>query len=49
LACHLAQVTRADAYDFERRLGDRPRYVQRDANPLETVGARYVEELAVTV
>jgi integrase len=44
-AFHLAQVTGADAYELERRLGHRSqRYIQRYTNPPETVAARYVEE-----
>jgi integrase len=44
-AFHLAQVTGADAYELERRLGHRSqRYIQRYTNPPETVAARYIEE-----
>ena len=44
-AFHLAQVTGADAYELERRLGHRSqRYIQRYTNPPEAVAARYVEE-----
>ena len=41
----LAQVTGADAYELERRLGHRSqRYIQRYTNPPEAVAASYVEE-----
>jgi integrase len=44
-AFHLAQVTGADAYELERRLGHRSqRYIQRYTNPPEAVAAGYVEE-----
>jgi integrase len=44
-AFHLAQVTGADAYELERRLGHRSqRYIQRYTNPPEDVAAAYVEE-----
>jgi integrase len=44
-AFHLAQVTGADAYELERRLGHRSqRYIQRYTNPPEQVAASYVEE-----
>jgi integrase len=44
-AFHLAQVTGADAYELERRLGHRSqRYIQRYTNPPEAVAASYVEE-----
>ena len=44
-AFHLAQVTGADAYELERRLGHRSqRYIQRYTNPPEVVAASYVEE-----
>jgi integrase len=44
-AFHLAQVTGADAYELERRLGHRSqRYIQRYTNPPEEVAAAYVEE-----
>ena len=42
----LAQVTGADAYELERRLGHRSqRYIQRYTNPPEVDAARYIEEL----
>ena len=45
-AFHLAQVTGADSYELERRLGHRSqRYIQRYTNPPEAVAARYVEKL----
>ena len=41
---HFAKVTRADAYELERRLGHRSqRYIQRYTNPPESVAAGYVE------
>jgi integrase len=44
-AFHLAQVTGADAYELERRLGHRSqRYIQRYTNPPEHIAASYVEE-----
>jgi len=44
-AFHLAQVTGADAYELERRLGHRSqRYIQRYTNPPAQVAARYIEE-----
>ena len=44
-AYRLAQVTGADAYELERRLGHRSqRYIQRYTNPPEDVAATYVEE-----
>lgn len=44
-AFHLAQVTGADAYELERRLGHRSqRYIQRYTNPPENLAAAYVEE-----
>lgn len=44
-AFHLAQVTGADAYELERRLGHRSqRYIQRYTNPPEHVAAQYIEE-----
>jgi len=44
-AFRLAQVTGADAYELERRLGHRSqRYIQRYTNPPEAVAATYVEE-----
>jgi integrase len=44
-AFHLSQVTGADAYELERRLGHRSqRYIQRYTNPPAQVAARYVEE-----
>jgi integrase len=44
-AFHLAQVTGADAYELERRLGHRSqRYIQRYTNPPESVAASYVED-----
>lgn len=44
-AFHLAQVTGADSYELERRLGHRSqRYIQRYTNPPEGVAAGYVEE-----
>src|SRR5215216_2863115 len=44
-AFHLAQVTGADAYELERRLGHRSqRYIQRYTNPPEAVAASYIEE-----
>jgi integrase len=44
-AFHLAQVTGADAYELERRLGHRSqRYIQRYTNPPEHIAAAYVEE-----
>lgn len=40
----LAQVTGADAYELERRLGHRSqRYIQRYTNPPEDVAAGYIE------
>lgn len=43
-AFQLAQVTGADAYELERRLGHRSqRYIQRYTNPPERVAAGYVE------
>ncbi len=43
-AFQLAQVTGADAYELERRLGHRSqRYIQRYTNPPEHVAATYVE------
>jgi integrase len=43
-AFHLAQVTGADAYELERRLGHRSqRYIQRYTNPPEALAAQYVE------
>jgi integrase len=43
-AFRLAQVTGADAYELERRLGHRSqRYIQRYTNPPEHVAATYVE------
>ncbi len=44
-AFRLAQVTGADSYELERRLGHRSqRYIQRYTNPPEEVAAAYVEE-----
>jgi site-specific recombinase XerD len=44
-AFHLAQVTGADAYELERRLGHRSqRSIQRYTNPPEHIAAQYVEE-----
>jgi integrase len=44
-AFHLAQVTGADAYELERRLGHRSqRYIQRYTNPPALVAARGIEE-----
>ena len=44
-AFHLAQVTGADSYELERRLGHRSqRYIQRYTNPPEPVAAGYIEE-----
>jgi integrase len=44
-AFHLAQITGADAYELERRLGHRSqRYIQRYTNPPERIAASYVEE-----
>jgi len=44
-AFRLAQMTGADAYELERRLGHRSqRYIQRYTNPPEHVAATYVEE-----
>lgn len=44
-AFHLAQVTGADSYELERRLGHRSqRYIQRYTNPPEGIAAGYVEE-----
>ena len=44
-AFHLAQVTGADAYELERRLGHRSqRYIQRYTNPPEHIAASYIEE-----
>ena len=41
----LAQVTRADSYELERRLGHRSqRYIQRYTNPPEDVAATYIEK-----
>ena len=43
-AFQLAQVTGADAYELERRLGHRSqRYIQRYTNPPEATAAGYVE------
>ncbi len=43
-AFRLAQITGADAYELERRLGHRSqRYIQRYTNPPEHVAATYVE------
>jgi site-specific recombinase XerD len=43
-AFHLAQVTGADAYELERRLGHRSqRYIARYTNPPETEAAQFVE------
>jgi integrase len=43
-AFQLAEVTGADAYELERRLGHRSqRYIQRYTNPPEDVAATYVE------
>ncbi len=43
-AFRLAQVTGADAYELERRLGHRSqRYIHRYTNPPEEVAASYVE------
>ena len=43
-AFQLAKVTRADAYELERRLGHRSqRYIQRYTNPPEQVAAHYIE------
>lgn len=45
-AFRLAQVTGADSYELERRLGHRSqRYIQRYTNPPELVAASYIEEL----
>jgi len=44
-AFRLAQITGADAYELERRLGHRSqRYIQRYTNPPEQVAAGYVED-----
>ena len=44
-AFQLAQATKADAYELERRLGHRSqRYIQRYTNPPEKVAAGYIEE-----
>lgn len=44
-AFQLAQVTGADAYELERRLGHRSqRYLQRYTNPPEEIAALYVED-----
>ncbi len=44
-AFQLAQVTGADAYELERRLGHRSqRYIQRYTNPPEALAAQYVEQ-----
>ncbi|GAC1537643.1 MAG: hypothetical protein NVS2B4_17800 [Ramlibacter sp.] len=44
-AFHLAQVTGADSYELERRLGHRSqRYIQRYTNPPEAIAAAYIEE-----
>ena len=44
-AFRLAQVTGADAYELERRLGHRSqRYIQRYTNPPEEIAASYVED-----
>ena len=43
-AFRLAQITGADAYELERRLGHRSqRYIQRYTNPPEHIAATYVE------
>jgi site-specific recombinase XerD len=43
-AFHLAQVTGADSYELERRLGHRSqRYIQRYTNPPEAIAATYIE------
>jgi len=43
-AFHLAQVTGADAYELERRLGHRSqRYILRYTNPPEHIAAQYIE------
>ncbi len=43
-AFQLSQVTGADAYELERRLGHRSqRYIQRYTNPPEQIAASYVE------
>ncbi len=43
-AFRLAQITGADAYELERRLGHRSqRYIQRYTNPPEHMAATYVE------
>lgn len=45
-AFHLADVTDADGYELERRLGHRSRrYIARYTNPPEEVAAGYVEEM----
>ena len=45
-AFRLAEVTGADAYELERRLGHRSqRYIARYTNPPEEVAAGYVEEM----
>ena len=45
-AFHLAEVTDADAYELERRLGHRSqRYIARYTNPPEEVAAGYIEEM----
>ena len=45
-AFKLAEVTGADAYELERRLGHRSqRYIARYTNPPEEVAAGYVEEM----
>ena len=43
-AFQLAEVTNADAYELERRLGHRSqRYIQRYTNPPEHIAATYIE------
>lgn len=45
-AFNLAQVTGADSFELERRLGHRSaRYISRYTNPPEDIAAGYVEEL----
>jgi integrase len=44
-AFQLAQVTGADSYELERRLGHQSqRYIQRYTNPPEDIAASYIEE-----
>ena len=43
---NLAEVTGADTYELERRLGHRSqRYIARYTNPPQKVAASYVEDM----